>query len=61
MLTAELTTTALCWRIERRDGVTIALTNHDRDLMIDGVVHRAAPGVSSVLISRVHVSLNIQC
>lgn len=52
MLTAELTTTALCWRIERRDGVTIALTNHDRDLMIDGVVHRAAPGMTPSAIKR---------
>ncbi|HEX8485392.1 DUF2163 domain-containing protein [Sphingomonas sp.] len=41
----ELTHWVLCWRIERRDGVTIGLTAHDRDLVIDGLVHRAAPGM----------------
>ena len=40
MLDGDLTTIALCWRIERRDGVTIGLTDHDRDLVIDGLVHR---------------------
>ncbi|MGK6324507.1 DUF2163 domain-containing protein [Sphingomonas sp. DT-51] len=37
---------ALCWRIERRDGVTLALTAHDRDLAVDGMVYRAAPGMT---------------
>jgi uncharacterized phage protein (TIGR02218 family) len=37
---------ALCWRLERRDGVTLALTAHDRDLLIDGLVYRAAPGMT---------------
>lgn len=35
-----------CWRLERRDGATIGLTAHDRDLMVDGLLHRAAPGLS---------------
>ena len=47
-----VTTVALCWRIERRDGVTIGLTDHDRDLAIDGVVHRAAPGMMPSAIKR---------
>lgn len=42
---AELTTLAFCWRIERRDGVTLAFTSHDRDLWIGGLRHRAAPGM----------------
>ncbi|MBB3694217.1 putative phage protein (TIGR02218 family) [Sphingomonas sp. BK580] len=37
---------ALCWRLERRDGVTLALTAHDRDLVVDGLVYRAAPGMT---------------
>ena len=45
-----LTTIALCWRIERRDGVTIALTDHDRDLNVNGLVHRAAPGMTPAAI-----------
>ena len=47
-----LTTLALCWRIERRDGVAIGLTAHDRDLEIDGLVHRAAPGMTPSAIER---------
>ncbi|HEX8366551.1 MAG TPA: DUF2163 domain-containing protein [Allosphingosinicella sp.] len=41
----ELTTVAFCWRIERRDGVTVGLTSHDRDLGHDGLLYRAAPGM----------------
>lgn len=48
----DLTTLALCWRIERRDGVAVALTDHDRDLRIDGIVHQAAPGMTPSAISR---------
>ncbi|WP_448662336.1 DUF2163 domain-containing protein [Sphingomonas sp. CJ20] len=51
-LAGELTTLALCWRIARRDGVTIGLTAHDRDLEIDGLVYRAAPGMTPSAISR---------
>jgi uncharacterized phage protein (TIGR02218 family) len=51
-LTAPLTTITLCWRIERRDGVAIGLTDHDRDLVIDGIVHAAAPGMTPSAIKR---------
>jgi len=51
-LRAALTTVALCWRIERRDGVTIGLTAHDRDLLVDGLLHRASPGMLPAAISR---------
>ena len=43
---------ALCWRVERSDGVAIGLTTHDRDLTIDGLVHRAAPGMTPSAIER---------
>ena len=43
---------ALCWRVERGDGVTIGLTTHDRDLTVDGLVHRAAPGMTPSAIER---------
>lgn len=52
MLTSELTTLAWCWRIERRDGVAIGLTSHDRDLMVDGFAYRAAPGMTPSAIRR---------
>ncbi len=51
-LEGQLTTIALCWRIERRDGVAIGLTDHDRDLTVDGLVHRAAPGMVPSAIQR---------
>jgi uncharacterized phage protein (TIGR02218 family) len=51
-LEGALTSVALCWRIERCDGVTIGLTAHDRDLEIDGLVYRAAPGMTPSAIAR---------
>jgi uncharacterized phage protein (TIGR02218 family) len=51
-LEGALTTVTLCWRIERRDGVTIGLTAHDRDLMLDGLLYRAAPGMTPSAVER---------
>lgn len=51
-LEGALTSVTLCWRIERRDGVTIGLTAHDRDLAIGGLVYRAAPGMTPSAIER---------
>jgi uncharacterized phage protein (TIGR02218 family) len=45
MIDSELATIALCWRIERRDGIALGYTSHDRDLSIGGLVYRAAPGM----------------
>lgn len=47
-----LTTLALCWRIERRDGVTITLTDHDGDIARADIVYRAAPGMRPSAIVR---------
>ena len=49
---SELTHLALCWRVERRDGVAVGLTAHDRDLVLDGLVHRAAPGMAPSAVVR---------
>lgn len=51
-LAGELTAVAFCWRIERRDGIAIGLTSHDRDLVIDGFLYRAAPGMVPSAITR---------
>jgi uncharacterized phage protein (TIGR02218 family) len=48
----ELEGTATFWRVRRRDGVTIGLTSHDRDLWFDGVLHRAAPGMVPSAVRR---------
>lgn len=47
-----LSTIALTWLIERRDGIAIGLTSHDRDLIIDGFAYRAAPGMTPSAIRR---------
>jgi uncharacterized phage protein (TIGR02218 family) len=41
----QLTTLAFCWRLDRRDGVTIGLTSHDRTLAIGGIDYQAMPGM----------------
>lgn len=50
-LDKDLATIALCWRLERRDGVALGFTTHDRDLAIGGLVYRAAPGMLPSAIS----------
>ncbi len=51
-LEGELVTLAWCWRVERVDGVAVGLTSHDRDLVVDGLVHRASPGMTPSAIRR---------
>lgn len=50
-LQPELTSVALCWRIDRRDGIAMGFTAHDRDLVIEGLTYRAAPGMLPSAIS----------
>jgi uncharacterized phage protein (TIGR02218 family) len=50
--THPLTTLAFIWRIDRRDGITLGLTSHDRDLTIDGLIYRAAPGMIPSALER---------
>jgi uncharacterized phage protein (TIGR02218 family) len=47
----ELTTLAFCWRVQRRDGICLGFTSHDRDLEMDGLVYRAAPGMLPSAVS----------
>jgi uncharacterized phage protein (TIGR02218 family) len=50
-LSRELTSLAFCWRVERRDGVCLGFTSHDRDLVISGLVYRSAPGMLPSAVS----------
>lgn len=52
ILAQELVTLAFCWRLERRDGIAIGLTSHDRDLVVGGMTYRAAPGMVPSAITR---------
>jgi uncharacterized phage protein (TIGR02218 family) len=49
---AQLTPLAFCWRLERRDGIALGFTSHDRDLTIDGLTYRASPGMLPSAIER---------
>jgi uncharacterized phage protein (TIGR02218 family) len=53
MIEGALTALAFCWRLERRDGICLGFTTHDRDLAVGGLVYRAAPGMlpSAVTLS----------
>jgi uncharacterized phage protein (TIGR02218 family) len=46
-LDSGVTTLARCWKLVRRDGVTMGFTDHDRDLVVGGVTFRAGTGFSS--------------
>lgn len=47
-----LETVATFWRVERRDGVALGFSTHDRDLWFDGLLHRSAPGMVPSAIRR---------
>ncbi len=50
-LNHELTSIAFCWRVQRRDGVALGFTSHDRDLLVGGLGYRAAPGMAPSAIT----------
>jgi uncharacterized phage protein (TIGR02218 family) len=50
-LAGPLTSVAYGWRLERRDGVTLGFTSHDRDVEVDGLLLRASPGIMPSSIS----------
>jgi len=41
------TTLCQCWAVSRRDGVVLGFTDHDRDLAFEGIVFRAASGMTA--------------
>ncbi len=43
-LAGEVSSLCSCWRILRRDGVELCLTDHDRDLEFEGRVYLASEG-----------------
>jgi uncharacterized phage protein (TIGR02218 family) len=45
LLASPVTSLAYGWRMERRDGVTLGFTSHDCDVVFDGLLLRASPGM----------------
>jgi uncharacterized phage protein (TIGR02218 family) len=48
----ELTSLALCWRLERLDGAGLALTNHDGQVTSEGARYEPAPGMTPAAVTR---------
>lgn len=44
-LAGAVTSAAYGWRLERRDGVTMGFTSHDQDILFDGLLYLASPGM----------------
>lgn len=58
-LDSGVTTLAHCWKLVRRDGVTQGFTDHDRDLVVDGVTFHAGTGfTASEATSRFDLSVD---
>lgn len=49
-LTGPVTSVAYGWRLERIDGVTLGFTSHDRDVVHDGLLLRANPGMQPTTV-----------
>jgi uncharacterized phage protein (TIGR02218 family) len=45
-LNSGVTTLCRCWRIARRDGVVQGFTDHDEDVVVDGLTCRAGTGLT---------------
>lgn len=41
-----LTTLCRCWQLTRADGMVMGFTDHDRDIVFDGVTYAASAGLS---------------
>jgi uncharacterized phage protein (TIGR02218 family) len=50
-LAGPVTSTAYGWCIERRDGVTLGFTSHDRDIEVGRLLYRASPGMQPTSIT----------
>jgi uncharacterized phage protein (TIGR02218 family) len=46
-LAGAVTSLCHCWKLMRRDGVTFGFTDHDRDIVFDGVVYAARSGLEA--------------
>jgi len=46
-LDSGITTLCRCWVLTRRDGIKQGFTDHDEDILLDGVVCRAGTGLSA--------------
>lgn len=50
-LQAEVSTLATCWKMTRRDGAVLGFTDHDKDIVFDGVEFLARSGFTPTAIA----------
>lgn len=53
-LSGETTTLATCWKITRTDATVLGFTDHDVDLIVDGVTYTAATGYTPTDVQTSH-------
>lgn len=49
-MSGEFTSLSFCWLLERRDGAGLALTSHDRPLVVQGIRFEPVPGMTPAAI-----------
>ena len=47
LVASGVTTLCHCWRFQRRDGLVLGFTDHDRDLVFGGVTYQAETGFTA--------------
>lgn len=50
-LDSGVTTLCWCWRVERRDGITLGFTDHDSPVVFDSVVHEPDTGFTATALT----------
>lgn len=50
-LAEETTTLSTCWKLTRRDGLILGFTDHDLDLLVDGITYQASSGFTPSAIA----------
>lgn len=50
-LKQEVTTLCTCWRVERLDGMVLGFTDHDQDLLFNGVLYESQHGYNRTAIA----------
>ena len=46
-LDSGVTTLCRCWKLQRRDGLIMGFTDHDQDIVLDGITFLAGTGLSA--------------
>jgi uncharacterized phage protein (TIGR02218 family) len=60
-IASEHTTLATCWKLTRKDAMVLGFTDHDKDIVFDGVTYKAATGFNpSSITSNANLAVDNQ-